>query len=430
MLRRTAIIWTVSAAVVLSIWAPAPANGAGFGIFEQGAKAMGLAGAFTGQADDPSALFHNAGGLAFLKERDISVGTTLIALGSSKFTGELPFPGPTATGEQKDQVVFPSHVYYVQPINQSWTFGIGLNSPFGLVTEWDNPDDWVGRFLSTRAELRTFDLNPSLGWQVTPKLGIGFGVVARFSDVVLDRRAATIVPGTFSAVEVAKVRLESDLDEGYGWNVGLLHRYNNSFSWGISYRSAIKIDYGGDARLTQVPTGSPLLDALVAASLPFNQALPIETSVEYPELASLGFSFALSPNLRLNTDFNWTGWSSFDRIDIVFRDNPQLSETLPENWDDANNYRVGLAWNSGPTSQWRLGYVYDETPQPDETVSPLLPDANRDGYTVGYGYNGGFTFDVAFMYLIFDERTTTTNVDNFNGTYDTEAYLLGMTFTW
>jgi long-chain fatty acid transport protein len=116
---------------------------------------------------------------------------------------------------------------------------------------------------------------------------------------------------------------------------------------------------------------------------------------------------------------------------IVFPENPTLTTTLPENWDDVYNYRAGFRWSVSPAHQWRVGYVYDETPQPDETVSPLLPDNDRNGFTVGFGYRGAkHAFDVALMYLDFGERTTTTNVNNFNGSYETAAYLLGLTYTW
>lgn len=78
------------------------------------------------------------------------------------------------------------------------------------------------------------------------------------------------------------------------------------------------------------------------------------------------------------------------------------------------------------SSRIRFGLYYDETPQPDETVSPLLPDANRVGYSVGYGYAGkSIDVDAYFLYVAFDERTTTTNLDNFNGTYDTDVLILG-----
>ncbi len=405
---------------------------AGFIIFEQGSKAMGMAAAFTAQADDPSAMFHNVGGLAFQHQRTTSLGTTLIFLGDSEFRGEAPFPGPGATGEQASNLAYPSHGYFVQPLGPSWTFGIGLNNPFGLVTEWDNPDTFAGRFLSTKAELTTYDLNPSLGWQVTPTFGVGFGVVARFAEVTLERRAAQNNPFIQRPSEVAKVKLESDLDNGLGWNVGVLHKYNNSFSWGLSYRSKIEVDFGGDGRLTQVATGFPQFDALVAAALPFGRDLPIETSVEFPDMASFGVAFALSPNTMLELDANWTGWSSFDEVTIVFPQNPTLTTTLEENWDDANNYRAGFRWNSSPSSQWRLGYWFDETPQPDETLGPLLPDNDRNGVSFGYGHTtgGGLQLDFAVMYVDFGERTTTTNIDNFNGSYETNAFLLGLTATW
>jgi long-chain fatty acid transport protein len=409
-----------------------PAHAAGFGIFEQGTKAMGMAGAFTAQADDPSALFHNVAGIAFQKERDLSVGTTLIALGDSQFQGADPSPGSSVTAEQADNLVTPSHIYFVQPINQAVTFGFGFNNPFGLVTEWDDPDNFAGRFLSTRAELKTYDLTPSLGWQVTPTFGIGVSAVARFAEVELDRRVARVNPFLLRASEVAEVNLKSDLNSGFGFNVGLLHRFNNSFSWGLSYRSKIKIDFEGDGRFTQTLTGFPQFDAAVARAIPFGQDLPIETEVELPAMASLGVAIMVTPTFGLEVDANWTEWSSFEEINIRFTENPQFSSVLPENWEDVYNYRLGLRWDLSSTGQLRFGYVYDETPQPDETMSPLLPDANRNGVTVGYGLRTarGWRLDAALMYLKFDERETLVNENDFNGTYESNAWLLGMTATF
>lgn len=419
------------AAGAIALLVAVPAHGAGFGIFEQGSKAMGMAGAFTAQADDPSAIFHNPAGLAFQRERAFMVGTTLIRP-TSEFTGLAPFPGPGVTEEQADDLLFfPSHVYYVQPIGHRATFGIGVTSPFGLTTEWDDPDNFSGRYIATRTELRTFDLNPTFAWQVTPSFSVGIGASARFADVQLDRRVPFFNPITRRVQDAAAVTLESDLEVGYGFNAGLLHRVNNSFSWGLSYRSKVEIDFDGDGSFRQISTGVPALDAAVAQTIPFGQDLPIETSVEMPDLASLGLAFHLSPRLLLETDANWTGWSSFDEIDIRFTQNPQFSSSIPERYEDVWNYRVGLAWQTSPTSAWRFGYVYDETPQPEGSVSPLLPDNDRDGYTIGYGYDGNWDFDVAFMYLDFGTRTRDENFpdedDAYFGTYDNEAYLLGLT---
>lgn len=426
--RVTSSLKPITAAV-LAVLVASPAFGAGFGIFEHGSKAMGMAGAFTAQADDGSAMFHNAAGLAFQKDREIQVGTTLISNITADFEGLPPFPGPNAEGEQKDAVFFPSHAYWVEPLGPSWTFGLGFNDPFGLVLEWDNPDTWPGRFISYRAELRTFDLNPTIAWQATPELGIGLGVVGRWSDIELERRIGVPSP-LGGAAEVGDANLSSDLDEGFGWNAGLLHKPTPRFSWGLSYRSKIDVDYGGDGRFTQILTGIPAFDAAVAAQIPFGTDLPIETSIEFPDLASLGLAYAVTRNVLVEADVNWTGWSSFDRLVIDFETADQFDQVIPEDYEDVYNYRLGVRWTTSPTSQWRFGYVYDETPQPEESVGPLLPDANRNGVTIGYGYDGGWDFDIALMYLVFDERTRDETFQNeavFHGVYDTEGLLLGMT---
>lgn len=428
-MRVRCTLWTgLIAAAAMVFLSAAPAGAAGFSIFEQGAKGMGMAGAFTAQADDPSMLFHNAGGLAFVDERAFAAGATLIISTTADFRGGTPFPGTAARGEQEKLFETPPHVYYVQPLGGDWNFGFGVNTPFGLTTEWKNKETFPGRWLSTKAALRTFDLNPTLGWKASPKFGLGFGVIARFSDVELERFIPQTHPITHLPTDVARVSLESDLDSGYGWNFGILHKYNESFSWGFSYRSRVTIDYGGDARFTQIPTGIPPFDGAIARVFPFGVNVPVKAEIQFPDEASLGFAMALGPRSLLELDINWTGWSSFDEVPITFVGYPLLSSTLEEQWKDVYNYRLGVKFGSGADSEWRFGVVYDKTPQPDKHVSPLLPDADRLGWTAGYGRKFSATsLDVAVMYLPFDERTTTTSANNFNGTYNTTAWLFGVT---
>jgi long-chain fatty acid transport protein len=421
----------VLCAAGLALAAATPAWAAGFSIFEQGSKAMGMAGAFTAQADDPSALFHNAGGIAFFDEREWAVGFTWIHAIEAEFEGAPPFPGSGVEEEQELLSEFPPHVYLVQPINDTWKFGLGINSPFGLTTEWSNPNTFSGRFLSSRAALRTVDINPTLGWRITPNFGLGFGAVARFSDVELERHVPTINPFTQSVADIASLELSSDFDQGYGWNIGLLHRFNNSFSWGLSYRSGIEIDYQGEARLTQISTGIPAFDQVIRGRLPFDTDLPVETGIDFPEEASLGLAFALSPNLLLETDANWTSWSSFDEVDIDFTGNQLPDATILERWEDVYNYRAGLRWTLSSQNQLLLGYVFDETPQPEEAVSPLLPDADRNGVTVGWSHDGNWNVDASLMYLLFRERERHVSFDEepntFFGSYRTTAVLFGLT---
>lgn len=421
----------IVALAVATLAAALPANAAGFGIYEQGSRSMGMAMAFTAQADDPSALYYNVGGLGLFQDRDFYAGVTFISLGDSSFRGLDPSPGAGVTGNQKNQIVIPPHVYWVEPLSDRVNFGLSVTSPFGLVTEWDDPDNWAGRFVSEKAELKDIDLTPSVGFKVGDNLGIGIGLVVRFSDVELRRRAALINPFTQEPAEIAKVVLKSDTDTGYGFNLGVLHRVSDFFSWGFSYRSRVTVDYSGDGVLTQVSSGDPAFDMIVASQISFDQKLPIETSIEFPDEASLGLAFQINPQLLFEADFNWTGWSTFDKLVIDFTTADALDSTRVEAWDDAINIRTGVRWDRSDRSHWRFGFYWDESPQPIESVSPLLPDANRLGYTVGWGRQWKtLSFDVALLYVDFDTRTTTTSRDGLYGTYNTDTLLLGTSIGW
>src|SRR5512145_1166969 len=89
---------------------PLPASAAGFALFEQGAKGLGFAGAFTAQASDPSAIFHNAAGLAFLSGTQVYAGATMVAP-RFEFTGAAPFPGPNVSEESKAVYAYPPSFY-------------------------------------------------------------------------------------------------------------------------------------------------------------------------------------------------------------------------------------------------------------------------------------------------------------------------------
>ena len=417
----------VTASLVVAACLPAAAFAGGFSVFEQGAKAMGMAGAFTAQADDPSALFHNVGGLAFFDQRQVAVGMTLVTSTDESFVGLAPSPGADARGSLESLREPLPHLYWVQPINRTWSFGLAVNAPFGLKTEWENPDTFPGRFINTKASLLVIDVNPNVGVRVSETLGLGFGLVVRSSEVELNRRQQVVHP-LLGGVEVAAVGLESDMEQGYGWQAGLLHHASDRVSWGFSYRSPVSVDYRGTARFRQIPTGQPQFDALIAAMLPFGRDLAVETEIEFPATASLGLAVDLTPATLLEVDVNWAGWSSFDTLPIRFTDVPALSQERPENWDDVFNYRLGLRQASGASSEWRFGFVYDESPQPTQAVSPLLPDADRNGYTVGWGHRGAAVdLDLALMYLDFDSRTNDRSQDGFNGTYAQTGWLFAAT---
>ena len=60
---------------------------------------------------------------------------------------------------------FVPNMYVAIPINKQFAFGLGVNAPFGLTTEYD--DGWIGRYQALKSEIKTINVNPAMSWQAT-----------------------------------------------------------------------------------------------------------------------------------------------------------------------------------------------------------------------------------------------------------------------
>jgi len=404
------------------------AFGAGFALYEQGAKATAMGGAFVATADDPTAVFFNVAGLAQQRHVAFNTGGTAITF-ANEFRGDPSDPFSSGqTGEYRHHVFVPVHAYGIVPIGSNMTFGIGMFTPFGLRTNWADP--WSGRFISRDANLKAVDVEPALAWQTSDGVfAIGAGADYRRSHITLNRNNAPSGSGTnpFNGriVDVANAWLDSDWNTAWGWSLGVLYK-PGTWRLGASYRSQMTIDYTGVAQFTQIPTGNAQLDAIVKAGLPPNQGLT--TSINFPATAVVGIATTAIPNWTVEFDATHTTWSRFKTLNINFNDTPENNLVRPQNWEDSNSYRIGA--NHNATENWdvRLGALYDQTPQPTEVVGPLLPDADRIGLTFGVGYHHGpWIIDATEFILHFKERGTQgRSLENFNGTYKTDANLISI----
>ena len=99
-------------------------HGAGFLIYEHGAAAMAMGGAFVALANNPSAIFHNPAGIAFLEGTQISFGTTLITSSTS-----LELTNLATTVETVSQWFYPSTFYISHKMNDRVAVGFGFLIP-------------------------------------------------------------------------------------------------------------------------------------------------------------------------------------------------------------------------------------------------------------------------------------------------------------
>jgi long-chain fatty acid transport protein len=422
--------WSAAPAV-LALWAgltlvAAEAHASGFAIFEQGARGMGFAGAYAAQTNDPSAIFHNPAGIAFLKGKHLYIGGTLIAP-TSDFAGDSPFPGVGVTEEGDAGIIVPPALDYSHQLTERLVLGLGVHVPYGLRTRWKNRDTtFTGRFVSKEAKVNSYSINPTVAYQLADRLAVGGGLDVRLSNVSLQRNAGAVDPFTFAVKDVAAIDLESDTSTKLGFNVGIVAKPSANLSFGVSYRHKIASDFSGSANFALIPTGNPQFDGAVAAQLPAG-AVPVTTRIEFPSIVEAGVAYTHG-DWTLAADVDFQQWSSFDTLPLTFQGRPDLSTTVPENYENSRIYRIGLERRLNDSWSVRGGYYFDETPSPAASVSPLLPDADRHGAALGFSYNvSTWNVDVAYWHLFFKDRSTEgVNRDNYNGTYSNGANLLAV----
>ena len=78
------------------------------------------------------------------------------------------------TGGDAGSCAVVPNMYYGVPFTDKWSFGIGINAPFGLETEYDS--DWLGRFQAIKSKIETINVNPVLSWEPTKNFTVGAGV--------------------------------------------------------------------------------------------------------------------------------------------------------------------------------------------------------------------------------------------------------------
>ena len=95
------------ALTALLLFTTEPAMAGAFRIPEAGTPAMGQANAFVGQADDPSAVHHNAAGIVYLDDTQVMLGMNVVSPESS-FTNLA-----AESGDAKDHRTRCQYIHHV-----------------------------------------------------------------------------------------------------------------------------------------------------------------------------------------------------------------------------------------------------------------------------------------------------------------------------
>ena len=428
--------------------------GAGFKVSEQGAKAMGMANAFSAQADDPSALYFNPAGISYLPGIQLSLGALAIMVPQTQFTGTTPLSGnpPLGTGDSSVSEAAKRDLFVAPTIYATYSFpsypvslGIGINSIYPLAKSWD--DSSVFRNQVQNAAIKPINFQPTVAYRFDDlKLSVAAGLDVTYAIVSLQKSpySPVIDPNhpapPFGAYELGSLGLDGTAT-ALGYNFGVRWQPLPTVTLGAAYRSRITLDITGDANfLATTPTGLGAIGLSSAAVFPYSRARATSTastSITLPDTVDLAVAWRPIDRLTLEFDATRTGWSSFDRLLINF-DSPQFAafnnQPDPRNWQDVWCYKFGGQYALPGGVDLRAGYSFDQTPVPDATLDPLLPDADRHSFALGTGIHNDFaSLDLAYMWVHFVDRSVhsqdLTTLRGENGTFKSDAYLLAANVT-
>ncbi|MES2591349.1 MAG: outer membrane protein transport protein [Bacteroidota bacterium] len=386
----------------------------GFQINLQGQKQAGMGHTGTGLLLDNSAILFNPGAVSFLDSlRGISFGTSLIFPRTIYLE---PHPG-TYTASTEANVGTPIMLYAAFKFKKSKNLsaGIGIYNPFGSRLQWD--DNWKGQFLIREINLKTFFIQPTLSYKLNEKLGIGAGFVFATGDFSL-RKGVQLQDSTGKYGE-AKL---SGKARGYGFNAGVYFKATEKLSIGLDYRSQVNVTVDEGTATFDVP-GS------VAEYFPETK---FTTQLRLPQMATLGFGYALNDKLKLAVDINYIGWQSYDSLIIDFEQNTDKLADLhsAKMYKNVFSYRVGGQYKFSTKWTIRLGAYYDMTPVQSGYLSPETPDVNKIGITSGASLRvtKKINLDLSLMFIEGMKRTDTSMETNFSGTYKSRAVVPGFSF--
>ena len=459
--RRTRVAAAVTGAAV--VLAAPLAQGAAFALQEN--NASGLGNAYAGGAaiaEDASTVWANPAGMSRLKQRE-AVQAIHFIVPSNKFSDDGSQPalnqplGTSSGGDAGGLNVIPN-LYLVVPYSQQLAFGLGVNVPFGLTTEYD--DGWIGRYHGIKSQVKTINVQPTVSWKVNDQLSLGLGIDFQWIDARLTSDAnysaaiaqgaqqaaaaglipAAAIPGILASTRGldSRVTVKGD-DTAWGFNVGALYEFNPGTRAGIHYRSRLKYDVRGD-----VDFNHPALPALPPALAPainaiangVNRALfngDVHADIELPPIANVSFFHRINDRWDIMADLQWTGWSTLKDLTFVRNEGPVLA-TTPENFDDV--WRVSVGANYRMDDRWMLrgGIAYDESPVNDVDRTPRLPDSDRTWLSFGaqYKYSDKLIIDGGATYIFVKDATINTNAGStaqfglLKGNYESNVWIVSV----
>ncbi len=456
--------------------------GSAFSVGEIGNRASGMGGAFSAIADDPTALYYNPAGIAFVPGVHMEMDSTVV-VGLFRFTPSSVPTGQVVPADGYSMNARPHFIplasaFMTAQYSDRLTFGFAAFTPFGLAANSTNFNDAdpaltkiPSRFAGTRVRLESYWFQPTVAYKLKDNLAIAVGPTFVHTHLELEESflnpldpngglkfGATAAPVVLPGVPVNQAAqiIARLLPEGRARFAGTANSpaISGGLLWknavgktniGLMYRSDVVNHLNGKASFAFGNQPYTLEQYVGPNFLP--NAFPgqsITGSLPTPATYGIGFSNPGFRGIRLSADVRMQDYKKFKSVSLDFPINDQgpglsnlgldpekiLTFDFRESW----NFSFGAEKRINETTTVRFGYMFDMSPVPAQSVGPLFPDADRSSFTVGATRkNGTKEMTVFYEAMKFQNRVTNVAANNYqwtNGDYNNFADIFGFGLTF
>jgi long-chain fatty acid transport protein len=410
MRNLTNALFTLAALVLVAT----AARAGGYAIPAENPRELGLSQATVAGQTGPEAIYANSAALAGQKGLAVSAGLEML-YNTTTWTGTDTFPG-SATLTPKANFPPEIAIAYGANLPNGMPFGVGagLLIPGGGSLIW--PNNWAGAQKIQDVNQRVYLLQAGVALQPLEFLKLGATILYYRAQETLSEKLNFLTPN----LALATLGLA-----GGAVSFGVsseIHVPAIPLVLGIDYRHKGDMTLNGNVHFEGVP-------ANFAALL---QDQGVTEAVTAPNELFVGASYRVLPDLQIMGAWSLERWIVY-RSDTFVGDR-NFSITVPRDYKNAYVFRIGAEYTNVPgvpALTLRLGALRSVSPQPSDTLSPSLTDADSTGISVGAGYQITSTLraDIGYQGVIFD-KVTASGPDTLPGSYATTAHLVSAGITW
>ena len=161
---------------------------AGYSVSQESVSGAGVAySGGTAAGTDASTIWNNPAAMTLFNRNQIVLGAHLLYpnIDFDDVNSTLADNTTRITGGEGGQGavdVVVANLYGLWNYSPKLKFGLGINTPYGLRTDYNV--GWIGRYNELTTALTTFNVNPALGYRVNDRVSIGGGLNFSYARAV------------------------------------------------------------------------------------------------------------------------------------------------------------------------------------------------------------------------------------------------------